>query len=195
MNTRTLVLIIVLGIVAVGLVTLAVMSQSQKQPATTTQQAPISVAPVKQTAVLYFERSQDQVPVVGTSSATPATPVKIMINAGENKIMGAQIELSYDPNVLSNVKVTPPTENSFFGPSSSYIVLDNTVKQAEGRLSYVIAMSPTSEPKVGIGNLGTISFSKKGTQSTTLTFLDKSNVQQLNTVASVLKEARAITIE
>jgi len=199
MNTRTLILIVILGVITIGLVVLAIQSQSQPQPAVTTpsDQPAITEKEVNPTSVLYFEKAVDGTVSTGSSSATTTTPLNIMLNSYQNQIMGAQIEISYDPQVLSNVKITTPatSPNSFFGEASSFIVLDNTVKQNEGRISYVIAMSPSSEAKKGIGTIGTLTFSKKGTLPTTISFLEKSNVQELGTVTSVLKEAQSITIE
>jgi hypothetical protein len=199
MNTRTLILIVVLGVITIGLVTLAIKSQSPKEPAVTVQpqESTITEKPVNQTSLLYFEKTNDTQPTIGTSSAQPYPPLRLMLNSGENNVMGAQIELSYDPKVLTNVRIVSPTipDESFFGASANFVVLDNSVKQNEGRISYVIAMSPNSEPKVGVGSLATLTFNKIGTAPTTITFLEKSNVQQLDTVASVLKEAQAITIE
>jgi hypothetical protein len=120
----------------------------QKQPATSltggiptpipgqgTGMTPI----VEKTAVLHLEQQ-------------PNNTINVVVDSGKGAISAVQLQLSYDPQVLSNVTIH---KGGFF---VNPIELQNATDSTAGILNYAIAISPTSAPQQGNGVIATISY-------------------------------------
>lgn len=176
-SPRTLLLIIVLVLITGGLLYLALRQES---PTTKITSAPTPTPlPAHATMMLTQE-----------SSTSTTQTVDVIVNSNENKLTGAQLDMSYDPSILSNVLIRQG--NYFANPS----VLFNSIDKKNGRISYVIAIGPTSQQSSGSGIVATISYTLLHTASKTtkLSFLPKTEVTQQGILGSVLKSATNLTI-
>jgi len=166
MPKRTIVLISILTILTAILVVLAV--QNEKRPVSDQvdeQTQLIDQEPAK-TAELTFSPNQ----VVLASSAATAT-VDVLVDSKEYLVDGVQLELLYDPAVLTNVSVTAPQNNFFGGQGDSNQILDDTDPQL-GRVSYGLGISPALMSKQGSGVIAQITFSLNPQSTATDTVIE-----------------------
>lgn len=172
---KTLLLIVVLALITVGLVALAVMP---KQPSQEPQaKAKITPNPVQTTLTI------SSTPV---AEATPsAYKTDVIVNTEQNNITSVQLELVFDPKVLTNVDIEPGA--FFINP----VIALKTIDKITGRISY--AISAQNGPGVlGQGILAKISFSvipEKQGIPTTIDFLPKTQVSAQGISESVLKSS------
>lgn len=164
---RTLVLILILILSAVGLVALSINNKPQSA---TTMTPPVSIAQ----STLYLTTPR------ASSSGTFASD--IIINTNSNKVTAAQIELSYNPNDIS---ISDITAGSFFqGPAE----LLKKIDPANGRVSYAVGVGLGQKGILGQGVTATITFTKLKTAGITqIDFLAKSLVSAEGVAQSVLK--------
>lgn len=194
MPKKTTILIVILAVVTTVLVILAVFSDQTKKYIPVPKVSPTpSKAALIPTAILSFDPSTIN---VVTASIPPAD---IVADTGAEGITGIQVELLYDPKVLTNVKIVPPADQSLFGTGGTgYTVLFNEVKPELGRISYAIAINQTQKPAQGIGKIGTLSFQKVpgviGNAATFVRFVDKTMVTKLGESQNVLKQANPLTV-
>ena len=179
MSRRTLFLIFALFLITAVLLVLALY-----QP-----QAPkVAPVPVVKEAVAQTSLSFGT-PTVATSSSFVTTNYSMPINisTGKNKVTAVQLELQYDPLLLTNVKVTP----DLFFPKPN--ILLNQVDVKTGRVSYAFGIGPTDQGVVGTSTVATLTFSvKAGTlQKTAVVFLPKTLVTAEGIAESVLKPTSA----
>lgn len=190
MPKKTTILIVILAIITGVLIYLAVRSDQSLQ--TNTNSIPPTPSPVVVKA--YADLSFSTNPVDVSKSST-AQVIDIMINTNGKPVSGAQIELSYDPKVLTNVTLTPALRNPFFGTNP--VVLINNVDSAQGRISYAIAVSNTDSEKTGSGSIATLGFTVNkfsGATFSQITFLPKSAVTTFSSQASVLNISTPLQI-
>jgi hypothetical protein len=182
MSKRTLFLIFALLLITFALLMMALYQPSAlktiQQPIVTTKE------PIVQT-VLSFGN-----PSVATSSSTSTSTLNyslpINISTGKNKVTAVQLELQYDPQVLTNVAVTT---GSFFTTPS---VLLNQIDFKTGRISYAFGISPTGQAIMGKGNVANLTFSyikSASPEKTAIIFLPKTLVTAEGVSESVLREA------
>lgn len=194
MPRKTTILIVILAVVTAILVILAVTSEQTKKYIPTPKASPTpSKTAVVPTTILSFDPSTINV----VSSSVP--PADIIADTGAEGITGVQVELLYDPKVLTNVKIIPPADQSLFGTGGTgYTVLFNEVKPELGRISYAIAINQTQKPAQGIGKIGTLSFQKvfgaAVSTDTFVRFVDKTMVTKLGESQNVLKQANPLTV-
>lgn len=127
------------------------------------------------------------------SSASATQTVDIVLDTNGKGAFGAQIELQYDPQVITNVKLTTPN-NPFFGTSSAELI--NIISQEEGRATYAIGISPNENEKKGVGAIATLSFTvdTSRNRSTEITILPISSIYNLKDDGSVLEHSSAFSI-
>ncbi|MCL4354549.1 hypothetical protein M1349_03740 [Patescibacteria group bacterium] len=194
MPKRTTLLIIILAFLTVVLVYFAVAeNNTQKLQSTNPAVTNVATSPsVKKTAKLYFDPA---ILNIDTKVASPSQKADLVVDTGTNKVTGVQMEATFDPKVISNIQITNPTDSLF--PDSDSIVLFKDIDYQLGRISYAVGITPNSEPKTGVGKVATITFSVNpvaATQSTSIGFLEKSMVSELDTKQSVLKESTPLQI-
>ncbi len=112
----------------------------------------------------------------------------VTINTYEDEISGAQIELSFDPKVLTNVDIE---QGTFI---NSPAVLIKTVDTKTGVIRYAIAIKPGDKMVKGEGVIATISFNKTGSTPTNLNFLPQSQVSTTAHSQSLLRETTSAVI-
>jgi hypothetical protein len=169
---KTFLLILVLALITAGLVTLALMPK-KPAPEESVVVAKITPNPIQTTLTI----SSTPVPQATPSSYT----TDVVINTGQNKVTAVQLELSFDPNVLTKVNIEP---GSFFiNPS---VELKN-IDTKNGRITF--AISPGDKVgALGQGILAKISFTApKNINPTKIDFLPKTKVSAEDTSESVLK--------
>ncbi len=118
------------------------------------------------------------------------TSIAVLLDTGNKVVSAAQIELSYDTQVLTNVTVTPGT---FFDNS---LTLINTVDPKTGTIFFASAVSPYGKQKTGKGILGIINFTVLPgiTNQTSFSFLPRTKITSEGIDVSVLKDTKDITI-
>lgn len=190
MPRKTTILILILTTVTGILLFLAVSEGKKPQPPQTT------VAPTKKqvqkTAKVFFSPQNID---LSSGTAFPTSTVDVLIDTGNQEIVGVQVEAQYDPKSLTSLKLNPALDQvSFFGPNA--VVLFNDINETTGRISYAVAIPPQEQTKKGVGKIATVSFSKAFSAQgiTTISFLDKTIVTILGENESVLKESLPLNI-
>ena len=184
MPKRTLILILVLILVTVGLVWLSVYTiPQQKVPA---PKPTVTTTPVYANTTITLSSTPELV------STTSSYTLNADVSTNGNKLMGVQLELTYDPKAITNVDILPGT---FF---SNPVVLLKKVDQTVGRITYAIALKPNQEPVSGNGTVAVIQFQPvkgSGLTTTSISFLPKSMANDFTQKSSVLKSALGTTID
>ncbi len=181
MSKRTIALIALL-IVATGfLLALAITPQ---KPTTTTQ----SLSPTKIPAIAESILSISPNPLVLTTGTAKQGSVNIELNSGKNKVTAVQLELSYDPLVLKNVEINTASSGAGFFESPN--VLLKNIDDKNGRITFLLGITPTGNPKTGIGTVAVLTFSAQSNTpgQTEINFLPKSLVTANGITSSVLKQ-------
>ncbi len=127
--------------------------------------------------------------LVPNTSSTPAS-VNVDVDSGRDNLTAVQLELSYDPQMLTDVVIT---SGSYFTNST---VLLNKIDTKNGKISYAIAIPPSGAVKQGQGTVATISF-KSNLQAgakTEIKFLPSTIVTAKGVKESVLKSALGTVI-
>ena len=176
MSKRTLFLIFALSIITFALLMIA-LYQPQ---ATKTIQTVTVKEPVAQT-ILSFGN-----PSIATSSSVSTLnySLPISISTGKNKVTAVQLELQYDPVILTNVAVVP---GSFF---TNPVTLLNQIDVKTGRISYAFGTGLKDPGVIGKGIVAHLTFSAGVgiTEKTAIIFLPKTLVTAEGISESALKQ-------
>jgi len=171
MSQKTLVLIGILSLITIVLLILAFqIGVPQNKPAE-------KKVPVLQTVL--------NIPKPVASSSAYIT--SIMLTTERKKVTAVDLELTYDPKVLSKVDIKPGT---FF---SAPTILSKKIDKVKGRISYILGIGLGQKPVNGNGTVAILSFTpltKSGI--TTLTFLPTSKATSADQVPSILTAAHGI---
>jgi hypothetical protein len=110
--------------------------------------------------------------------------VSVEINTSDNPVTAVQLELSYDPKVLSNVQIVP-------GPLfQNSVVLINKNDPATGKFTYAFGRTPSQAPVQGTGVVATITFTARASATPSqLTLLPTTLVTARGVATSVLKSS------
>lgn len=176
MPRQTIAFVTFLIIVTIVLLGLAVYTQKPGAPTPTVE---------KPTSPSYAHTSLRLTPPVNTPALPNSYTSNVTIATEGDKITAAQLELSYDPKVLTNVQIKPGT---FI---KNPVVLLKKVDQTNGRISLAIGIPLGGTPPTGKGTVATITFDevKTATGSTILDFLPKTAVTAEGIAQSVLKSS------
>ncbi len=189
MPKKTTILIVILAIITGVLIFLAIRSD-QGQNLLGNDQQDVTPTQTQPFASISFMQ-----PELDATSGTTTHTVDVILDTYGKPVAGVQLELTYDPTVLTNVKVETPQE-SLFGPTSS--VLISSVDPTQGRISYAVGISASDTEKVGRGAVATITFTvnrQAGITTTNLAFLPKSAVTTFSTQGSVLSSTDPLQIQ
>ena len=185
MSKRTLALIAFLTVLTAFFVYLAV---SQNQPAP----APVAtVVPTKKPIPAYTTL---QLTPENFSLSSNSGSLAVVINTGSgektNAVTAVQLELQYDPKMLTGVSIVPGT----FIPSATALV--NTIDQTTGRITYALAIPPSGSGATGKGTVATLRFTSLLPRggSTKVTILPTTLVTAQGVSESVLLKATGATI-
>ena len=111
----------------------------------------------------------------------------IMLTTERKKITTVEIELTYDPKVLTRVDIKP---GPFF-PSPT--ILYKKIDTVKGRISYLLGIGLGQKPIIGNGVVAILTFTptvKSGI--TTISFLQTSKATVSTEVSSILTAAHGI---
>ncbi len=181
MPKKTLALISILVLITVILFVVALRSGQTKpsgdETAATQSEEPTPTQAAKSVLTLS--------PNPVTVSPGGKGEVDVVINTDENAVTAVQLEVSYDPRVVTNVDVVP-------GPlfSNAVVLIDNNDAQT-GRLTYAFGITPNSPTIQGTGTVATITFTATGTQGqqSEIALLPETLVTARGVATSVLKSA------
>ncbi|EKD86756.1 MAG: hypothetical protein ACD_37C00157G0002 [uncultured bacterium] len=118
-----------------------------------------------------------------SSSLSGTYEVDVNIDSSDNRITGAQLEITYDPKVLTKVDIKPGE----FLPDP--VVILKKIDVQNGKISYVIGSQLGENGVEGAGSIAVITFSKVGSQETTIDFLPQTLITAEGSDQSVLKES------
>lgn len=187
MPKKTLALISGLVLVTVVLFVVA-LNASEKQKNSQTQPTGMAAKPtvaIPAHSVLGLNPNPLTVAPGGQGKAD------VTIDTSDNDVTAVQLELGYDPNIISNVKVTP-------GPMfTNPVVLFNKDNPTTGRYTYEIGITPNSPTLKGQGVVATITFTTKpGTtgKQMQLGLLPSSLVTARGVAQSVMKSANGTVL-
>lgn len=171
MSKRTLALIIILVVITGVLVALAVTPE-KKTVTPAIVPTPTSAA---QTALAFSPNP--------LTTASASATVDVVVDTQTNPVTAVQLELSYDPKVITSIDVKP---GSFFTNPAELL---KTIDTKEGKISYALGILPSDNPQKGQGVAATISFRTNLTvgQQTQIAFLPKTLVTASGITSSVLK--------
>jgi hypothetical protein len=180
MPRKTLALISGLVLVTVVLFVIALRTNKAPQaPQTqnTTQQAAQPTPTTPAHSVLSLSPNPVNVAVGGKGS------VAVNIDTSDNAVTAIQLELAYDPTMISNVQVTPGTM------IQNPVVLINKNNIQTGRYTYAFGIQPNHETVNGTGAVATITFTAKGIagKQSQLALLPSTLVTARGVANSVLK--------
>jgi hypothetical protein len=177
MPKKTFILILLLVLITLGLLAIALLPIT-KSP-TVAKPTPATLAYAQTT--LSFS-----IPV-NTNLDNYSTDV--LISTGDNKTTAVQLEISYDPKILTNVDIKP---GAFF---TSPVVLLKKIDTVNGRISYALGINPNQKAIAGSGTVATISFSTvSGTTATQtpINFELKTAATAVGYAQSVLKQSTGV---
>lgn len=191
MSKKTIALVIGLVLLTVVLVGLAIQTadQAPTPPAEQKESPTPTTAPEAKTSL---HLSPNPVKLAGTTATMTA-----VIDSADNEITAVQMEISYDPKMLSFVSIKPSEE------LANAIPLLNSVDKKNGRITYAIGLSPEQarKPHTGKTDVATLTFTKvnganaTASATTEVTFLPKTLVSARGISHSVLKEMTGTTVE
>lgn len=172
---KTVFLIVILALVAISLVYAAFLSKD---------------APLKQ--IVQRSQQQEENSLADTSLSIDQSIKNeesneyysiVNIDSGKNSVIGVQLELYYDPSLITNVSVTPLD----FFPQAVEVL--KKIDQQNGRISYAITVSPGETSVKGQGQLVKINYAPIGNEgiSSVINFLPKTEVSGDTTAGSLLK--------
>lgn len=172
---RTFVLILMLTGAVTWLLLLSVNTNKTNEPVPSATPSPA------QTTLIMLDSS------VGTQSATRSVDVRI--DTGNNKATGVQLEIAYDPEILTNVDIE---EGTFF---ENPVTLLKEINREDGRISYALGVAPGLGGVYGAGTVTRLTFrTTSDTGQTKIEFLPKTLVSGEGIIQSVLKSSTGITI-
>jgi len=180
-SQRTLLLILALAGITLFFLYLALRPQLNQQM---TKQIPPTAMPTPYAqSILAFTPAS-------TGSAQSKT-YNVTVTSNANTINAVQLEMAFDPKVLSAITLTP---GSFF---PNPVVLIKNIDYTNGRISYALGIQPQDHGMKGQGTVATISFRVLPgvtATSTVLTFTPKTLVAAEGVTQSVLQTAQPVTI-
>ncbi len=179
MSKRTLFLIFALFTITSILL---VMALYQPQPTKITQIVTAPKDPIAQTMLSFGN------PLIATSSSASVLNYSLPINIQtfKNKVTAVQLELQYDPQVLTDVVVAP---GAFF-PNPN--ILLKQIDAKTGRISSAFGVTLNDSGVTGKGIVANLTFSvKAGTpEKTAIIFLPKTMVTAEGISQTVLKTTK-----
>lgn len=175
MPKQTLIFVTFLIVITLLLLGLSVYKQKPFAPAPKPNQ--------QVTFPSYAHTTLTLTPPISTAYSPNSYSANITIDTGGDKITAAQLELTYDPKVLTNIKINPGT---FI---QNPVVLLKKVDPGNGRISLAIGIHLGQTPPTGAGTLAVITFDEipTATGSTIINFLPKTEVTAVGVAQSVLK--------
>jgi hypothetical protein len=176
MAKKTIIIIVLLILATVLLFIIALKSSFIPTPIRTTPTPSPLVSP--QTRLMIE-------PAILALNGERNGTLQVNIDSQTNEITGVQLEMQYDPQVLSNVTLEPGP----FLPEP--LVIRNNVDAKTGRISVIFGVTPQQNPVKGKGTVAVIKFSTKSSSvnETDFTVLPTSEVTAQGVNTTVLQDA------
>lgn len=178
MPKKTFLLILFLFLAVFGLIGLGLYLNNNQKPKATEVIPQVTPDPVQTILTI----SSNPTPLATVS----AYKTDVVINTGQNSVTSVQLELLYDPKVLTKVDIKP---GPFFTDSVTEL---KNIDPVNGRISFVVSVPNKSEGNgiLGQGVVATITFNLikgQGQTPTYISFLPKSQVTAESIQGSALK--------
>ncbi|GIW61968.1 MAG: hypothetical protein KatS3mg089_0820 [Patescibacteria group bacterium] len=192
MSKKTFALIVILLILTIILLAIALFRSEtpSSQPPTISRPTPSPTEkPVGNTTLRL---SPNPVyPTIGTNSATT---VAVEIDTGIDRVTGVQLEIAYDPRVLTNMEIKP---GDFF--SNPTVLPVGGINTKTGRITFAVVPSKIGESRTGKGTVALLTFIPSinaGVEQTRIEILEKSKVSvpPRDSIKSVLKSFEGTTV-
>lgn len=183
MPRKTLALISGLVLVTVVLFVVAFRAGKQ-QMKNAPVPTPVAANP---TVAVPAHTSLSLMPESTTVASGQQGKVDVTMDTSDNAVTAVQLELQYDPMVLSNVQVVA-------GPLfQNPVVLINKNDTKTGRVTYAFGILPNHQTVQGTGSIATITYTVKASagKQADITLLPSSLVTARGVAESVLKPASA----
>lgn len=193
MPARTTFFIIILTLIATGLVIYSLLAESRKTPTvivTTPSPTPLEQNVTKD-ATLSFNP-----PLLTMKAASSSATTEIVLDGTTHPVTGVQIELSYDPKIITNLQIASSSSSLWSTPDVNVLVKD--VDPTLGRATYIAGINPSANPISGVGSVISLSFRvnyallQNGTE---IKILDRSVVTQQDSKESILGEVGNLIIK
>lgn len=126
---------------------------------------------------------------VQVASAAGAYQTDILVEPNGNRVTGIQLDLSYDPKVITVVDITP---GPFF-PNPT--VLDKVIDAATGKVTITIATAMGADAITENGSVATLTFRKVGEGNVVIDILPSTLVTDSRYSQSVLDGSVSADIE
>ncbi len=150
MPRKTLALLV--GLILVTIILFIIALQTGKNQQKQMQQAQVQATPTPDVRHTTLSMSPAVIQVAPGGVGT----ADVMANTSDNQITAVQLELMYDPTVLSNVKVT-------VGPAfANPVVLIDKDNPTTGKYTYAYGIQPGQKPVNGQLNVAKITFTARG---------------------------------
>lgn len=151
------------------------IAKNPKKPNTIS--SPIPVSSFSPTPAIPTESSLSFIPDTIYALTGKNNKVSIQLNSQGKYPTGAQLELAYDPTILTGITLDPGT--LFADPD----ILLNNINERIGRISYALSLSPNKNPSAFSGTVAALNFTIKEYMSqkeTTIYFLPKTSILSQN---------------
>jgi hypothetical protein len=175
---KTFLLILILAAITAVLIFIALQNAAKVE-----ETSPGVVTPIVSPKLENPVQTSLTISSTAVKLATPSSySTNIIINTGKNTVNKVQLEISYDPNELTNVSIE--TGKFFTNPQ---VFLKN-VDKANGRISFAIGVQDSEEGILGQGVVAKLSFTAYQKDATTsITLLPKTKVTANDYSQSVLR--------
>lgn len=187
MPRKTLALIVGLVLVTIVLFFIALQTgQKQMKQQKIQDQMQAQVSPTPDVAHTVLAMSPNPVEVGSGKTGS----VDVTIDTADNNATAVQLELLYEPTMISNVKVVSGT----FFPNAAVLLNKNNLQT--GRYTYAFGIQPGQKPVKGKGIVAKITFVTKGTigKQSQIVLQPTSLVTARGVASSVLKEGSGTTV-
>jgi len=175
MPRKTLALISGLILITLILFIIALKNQNTPVPASLPSPSPLIQSQISPSVPAHSILTLSPNPVIVAPGEQGS--VDVNVDTSDNAVTAVQLEIAYDPNFITNVKITPGT--MFENPV--LLINKNIVK--EGRYTYAYGIMPNRPTIKGVGAVATITF----------TALNKSGLSQLALLPTSLVTAQGIS--
>lgn len=151
MKNKAIVPTLIMLVFALALVTFFLNAYEKKKPSESmgevSTRPTAAISPLAQSTLVLTPN-----PVYLDANGTGIIHVDIETNA--NEVTAIQLELQYDPKAITNVRIKP---SQFF---ASPVELMKRIDRKNGKITYMVGISPLQKPIKGRGTVAEISFKK-----------------------------------
>jgi hypothetical protein len=122
------------------------------------------------------------------SSISDIYELDVFIDSDKNEIDGAHLEISYDPQALSEVDIK--AGDFFVDP----VIVFKEIDSDKGIITFAISNQTNENAVIGSGTLAVITFRKIGNEETLISFLPQTQISSPKINQSVLKNTSSSII-